>query len=142
MTFASAGYTPRELAWQWLNSAARVVFTAPTLVPVVRQMFEGIGVTNEEARKRIWIMDRLWEEPKEMTRIQPGLEGHGRLRDLLGKGKLIEEERFEGKDADETAYICYSSGTTVRVHTQPGHPMLMIVNAGAAEGCGGAIKPF
>jgi len=29
---------------------------------------------------------------------------------LLGKGTLQMEERFDGKDAYETVYLCYSSG--------------------------------
>lgn len=34
------------------------------------------------------------------------------LSDFIGKGKLEDEEKFDGEKAHETAYLCYSSGTT------------------------------
>ena len=34
------------------------------------------------------------------------------MHDLLGKGKLVQEEKFPGEQANETILLCYSSGTT------------------------------
>jgi acyl-CoA synthetase (AMP-forming)/AMP-acid ligase II len=109
MTFASSALTPRELSWQWLDSRACVAFVHPSLVKVVKDMFKLVNISNEEADKRIWIMDNLWDDnlPKGDYTTRNWL-GY-----LLRKGELSAEERFDGDRADETVYICYSSGTTV-----------------------------
>jgi 4-coumarate--CoA ligase len=109
MTFASYALTPRELSWQWLDSKARAAFVHPSLVQVVKDMFKLVNVSSEEADKRIWIMDNIWDDnlPKGDYTTRNWL-GY-----LLHKGELPAEENFDGDRADETAYICYSSGTTV-----------------------------
>ncbi|EKM79749.1 hypothetical protein AGABI1DRAFT_119847 [Agaricus bisporus var. burnettii JB137-S8] len=108
MTFASSALTPRELSWQWLDSKACVVFVYPDLVQVVKAMFKLVNVSEKEADRRIWIMDKLWDEnlPKGDYATEQW------LGQLLHKGELSAEEKFDGDRADETAYICYSSGTT------------------------------
>lgn len=109
MTFAGSSLTPRELSWQWLDSKARIVFVAPELVNVVKEMFKLIKISEEEAEQRIWIMDQLWDE--NLVKGDYGTENW--LGYLIYKGELSAEEKFDGDQADETAYICYSSGTTV-----------------------------
>lgn len=118
MTFGGSSLTPRELSWQWTDSKARVIFVSPPLVQVVKDMFKLLKISDEEADKRIWIMDQLWDEnlPKYGTTATTTTTEGNWLSDLLHKGMLDREERFDGEDADETAYICYSSGTTVRLH--------------------------
>ncbi len=112
MTFAGSALTPRELSWQWSDSKARVVFVSPELVQVVKDMFKLLNVSDEEARRRIWIMDQLWDE----NLLPPKGGGYGTenwLGYLFQKGRLDGAEKFDGEDANETAYVCYSSGTTV-----------------------------
>ena len=41
-----------------------------------------------------------------------GAESFVQFDSLLKCGKLEAEERFDGELADETVYLCYSSGTT------------------------------
>lgn len=41
-----------------------------------------------------------------------GAESFVQFNSLLQHGKLESEERFDGDQADETVYLCYSSGTT------------------------------
>lgn len=134
MTFASSALTPRELSWQWLDSKACVVFVYPDLVQVVKAMFKLVNVSEKEADRRIWIMDKLWDEnlPKGDYATEQW------LGQLLHKGELSAEEKFDGDRADETAYICYSSGTTVRhFGSLLLNPFHVIFNAGKTEGSGG-----
>lgn len=109
-TFAGSSLTPRELSWQWTDSKARALFVAPDLVTVALDMFRIIGVSESEAHQRMWVMDRLWDEnlPTGEYRTKNW------MGELLQQGALAVEEKFDGESADETAYICYSSGTTGR----------------------------
>jgi len=109
MTFAGCSLTPRELSWQWADSKARVIFVAPDLVTVALKMFDLIGVSRKEAHQRMWVMDQLWDDNLPEGQYQT----KNWMGALLKFGELSAEERFDGEDANETAYICYSSGTTV-----------------------------
>jgi 4-coumarate--CoA ligase len=106
-TLANSAYTHAELAFQYTDSRAGVVFSHPDLVPVVLSMFKSIGVTDDEARRRLVVLD-IWGNGEETARKFGLLE----LGDLLGHGALPEEEKFSGSQADETLLLCYSSGTT------------------------------
>ncbi|KAH9048035.1 AMP binding protein [Lactarius hengduanensis] len=94
-TLANSAYTPAELAFQYADSRARVVFSHPDLVPV------------DEARRRLVVMD-IYGNGAETARKFGLLD----LGDLLGHGALPEEEKFTGRQTDETLLLCYSSGTT------------------------------
>lgn len=106
-TLANSAYTPTELAFQYNDSHARVVFSHPDLVPVVFAMFKHIGLSEDEARRRLVVLD-LWGNGAEVA------HKHGVLwlGDLLGHGTLSEEEKFVGSQVGETQLLCYSSGTT------------------------------
>lgn len=67
-------------------------------------MFKLAGVDEREARKRIVIADYglKAKAPK----------GFLSMGNLLGKGALVEEEKFDGILSHETTLLCYSSGTT------------------------------
>ncbi|KAN0131894.1 expressed putative fatty acid biosynthesis enzyme [Lactarius tabidus] len=106
-TLANSAYTPAELAFQFTDSRACVVFSHPDLVPVALSMFKTIGVSDDEARSRLVVLD-TYGNGSEAARKFGLLE----LRDLLGHGKLPEEEKFAGSHSDETLLLCYSSGTT------------------------------
>ena len=106
-TLANSAYTPAELAFQYKDSRARVVFSHPDLVPVVFAMFKHIGVSEDEARRRVVVLDFGGNGTR--TAREVGVLGLG---DLLGHGALPEEEKFIGSQASETLLLCYSSGTT------------------------------
>ncbi|KAI0034708.1 hypothetical protein K488DRAFT_77108 [Vararia minispora EC-137] len=100
-TLANAAYTPPELAHQYTNAHAHLLFVHPALLSVAHAMFDRIGINKTEAACRIIVMDLEAEE-------RDGLTALGALLDE----NELEEEKFDGQDADETAVICYSSGTT------------------------------
>lgn len=106
-TLANSAYTPAELAFQYADSRAGVVFSHPDLVPVVLSMFKIIGVSEDDARRRLVVLD-IYGNGSETARKFGLLE----LGDLLGHGALPEEEKFTGPQVDETLLLCYSSGTT------------------------------
>jgi acyl-CoA synthetase (AMP-forming)/AMP-acid ligase II len=106
-TLANSAYTPAELAFQYTDSRARVVFSHPDLVPVVLSMFKSIGVSENEARRRLVVLDIYGNGSKTARKL-----GILELGDLVGHGALAEEEKFTGSQADETLFMCYSSGTT------------------------------
>ena len=110
ITFAGCTTTARELSWQWIDSKARCIILAPHLVQVAKDMFKLVGVSGDEADRRIWIL----EDETILTSNRRTVTGNY-LGTLLHGGKLSGEELFSGRDADETVYICYSSGTTVRL---------------------------
>lgn len=104
MTLANSAYTPGELAFQWKDSGAKAVFVHPSVIPIALEMFKSLDLSLTEARRRIIVAD--WGIPG------AGTNEYVRIDDLLGKGSLSEEEKFPGEQANETALLCYSSGTT------------------------------
>jgi 4-coumarate--CoA ligase len=61
----------------------------------------------EEARKRVVIAD--WNEGFAAKDL-PG--GFTMLSEMVQVGKLQQEAAFDGRYANETCLMCYSSGTT------------------------------
>ncbi|KLO18616.1 AMP binding protein [Schizopora paradoxa] len=104
VTLANSSYTPPELAHQYHDSTAKVIFVHPALLDTVMAMYKHIKVGIKEAKKRIIVMDFGLEEkaPK----------GLMKMTQLFGKGQLVQEERFDGEHSNETVLLCYSSGTT------------------------------
>ncbi|KAF8178582.1 AMP binding protein [Mycena galopus ATCC 62051] len=112
-TLANSAYTSHELAFQYNDSGARLILTTEDGLSVVQEMFAEIGLAKDEAEKRIIVLgqDLRWAGGPSAP-SSPASQGLLRMEDLLNKGKLDQEEKFEGSDANETVYICYSSGTT------------------------------
>lgn len=104
VTLANSSYTPPELAFQYKDSTAKVVFAHPSLVEVAIAMFKNVKVGIKEAKKRIIVMNYGLDEK--------GPKGFMQMTQLLGKGQLVQEERFDGDLSNETVLLCYSSGTT------------------------------
>jgi acyl-coenzyme A synthetase/AMP-(fatty) acid ligase len=79
-------------------------------IATARAMFAGLGLSKEEAEKRIGVLgsDLRWAGGPAATRSSEAA-GLLSLEDLLSRGALDEEETVED-DAD--AAHCYSSGTT------------------------------
>ena len=75
-----------------------------------------IGATSkEDAERRVILLpdDFNWVPGAKKTEAKKGIPGLVKMEDLLRHGKLEREERFDGVDAErETAFLCYSSGTT------------------------------
>lgn len=112
LTLAPSTSTPIELSWQWKDSRARMIVVAPTHYRAALEMLvQVLRIPRHEAQQRIWVMDRLWEYGQGSDGIVS--DGWNRVKGLIGHGRLEEEEKFEHANADETVYICYSSGTTV-----------------------------
>ncbi|KAG6841958.1 hypothetical protein C0991_004446 [Blastosporella zonata] len=113
-TLANSAYTPKELAFQYQDSGATLVFTSEEGIPTVLSMFAQINVPLKDARKRIVVMETglEWAGGPPALRLAAA-KGLRTLRELMDAGGALEgEERFDGKDAGETVYLCYSSGTT------------------------------
>lgn len=113
-TLANNAYNASELSFQYIDSGAKVVYTTPEGLPVVRQTFQELGLSKAEADKRILILPESlkWAGGPDAPR-HPDTIGLFELDDLLDKGALRREERFDGNDANETAYLCYSSGNAL-----------------------------
>jgi 4-coumarate--CoA ligase len=113
-TLANSSYTPKELAFQYSDSGAKLVFTHEDGISTVLSAFEELGISREEGKTRIVILDAGVEWVGGLVAPRR-TEGSGllRMQDLLQRGVLAEEEKFDGKDCHETAYICYSSGKYV-----------------------------
>ncbi|KAJ6449638.1 hypothetical protein DFH09DRAFT_1118520, partial [Mycena vulgaris] len=110
---ANSAYTSEELAFQYSDSGAKLILTSEEGLDVVRAMFSKSGISKEDAERRIIVLgsDLRWANGPSAAQI-PAAAGLLRMEDLLGKGKLSQEEKFEGPLANETVYLCYSSGTT------------------------------
>ncbi|KAJ8514441.1 hypothetical protein ONZ45_g7997 [Pleurotus djamor] len=73
-------------------------------------MFKHFGLGTESDSKIVVIGNGLeWAGHASKSSVQPGLLT---LDVLFKMGTLQSEERFDGPDAQETALLCYSSGTT------------------------------
>ncbi|CAL1711282.1 unnamed protein product [Somion occarium] len=105
-TLANSSYTAGELEHQWKDSGAKAVFVQPALLSTALEMFKYLGLDLSQARRRIILADFGIPSSEQLP------AGFVKLSDLLGKGSLNEEEKFPGKQSNETAYLCYSSGTT------------------------------
>ncbi|KAF6760204.1 AMP binding protein [Ephemerocybe angulata] len=112
-TLANSAYNARELAFQYTDSGAKILYTSEEGIPVVLEMFKGLGLSLEEARQRIIVLTTsLHWAGDAYVPIGKDAKGFTILADLLGHGALAHEEKFDGDLANETVYLCYSSGTT------------------------------
>ncbi|KAF8653316.1 hypothetical protein AX16_004016 [Volvariella volvacea WC 439] len=113
-TLANSAYNARELAYQYQDSGARLILTSEAGLPVVQEMFKKeLSQSQRDADAKIIVLSNslAWAGGPSAPR-NPEAKGLLHLEDFLGKGKLHEEEKFEGDLAKSTTYLCYSSGTT------------------------------
>jgi long-subunit acyl-CoA synthetase (AMP-forming) len=101
----NSSYTPHEVSHQFKNCRAKAIIVHPNLLPTLLEGLEGAGVSAEEARRSIVL--GTWLEKYDNVPA-----GYTLLDDLLQVGELQQEEPFNGRYADETTLLCYSSGTT------------------------------
>ena len=105
-SLASSSSSPNELLNQWKDSKPKCILVSSSLVPVALQMLELAGVRPENAAKRIVVfMDGISTDPLPTL---PFIS----YEDITQKGRLKEEEKFPGEQANETTLLCYSSGTS------------------------------
>lgn len=111
ITLANNAYTAREVAYQYTDSGAKVIFCSEDGVPTARETLQGLGLSKDEINKRIVVMtDGLdWAGGPSAPR-KPESAGLLSAADLLRLGSLSEEEKFVGESTNETVYLCYSSG--------------------------------
>jgi 4-coumarate--CoA ligase len=113
-TLANSAYNARELAFQYTDSGARLIFkfTSEDGYPIVQETLKSLGLSQQEANQRVIVMtDGLeWAGGPGATSIKPDLAHLIKLVDLLKLGTLEGEERFDGEQSVETVYLCYSSG--------------------------------
>lgn len=110
-TLANSGYNARELAFQFTDSGANLIFTSAGGLAIVRAMFRELGVTASEAGKKIIVIGDSLEWAGGPSALKPELqENLTSWEDLLTQGTLPAEEKFDGALAKQTSYICYSSG--------------------------------
>ncbi|KAJ7209704.1 AMP binding protein [Mycena pura] len=112
-TLANSAYTSHELAYQYKDSGAKLILTSEEGLGVTRQMLAECGIAKDDAEGRIIVLgkDLRWAGGPKSPQ-NPASAGLLSMEDLLNKGKLEQEEMFEGALANETLYLCYSSGTT------------------------------
>ena len=110
-TLANNAYNARELAHQYVDSGANVVVTSEDGIATVGEMFKNLGLSDREAHKRTVVMTNCLEwAGGPAAPLNPSLSGLLTISDLLKLGSLKDEEKFDGKLAYETVYLCYSSG--------------------------------
>lgn len=110
---ANTAYTSRELEHQYRDSGANIVVTNGDGLAVVHEMFQSVGLTREEAGNRIVVVGAGlgWIGGPDLSE-NSATRGFVQLDELLTTGTLSQEEMFQGDEAHQTCYICYSSGTT------------------------------
>lgn len=109
-TLANSAYTSHELAFQYSDSRAKLIFTTEEGLAIVRAMLSESGIGKKDADARIIVLgnDLRWAGGPSAPE-SPAAAGLLKMEDFLGKGELKQEEKFEGSMANETVYLCYSS---------------------------------
>ena len=113
-TLANHAYNARELAFQYTDSGAGLVFTSEAGVATVRTMFKDLGLCASDVQKRIVVLPvgLDWAGGPAVPR-KADSANLLTVTDFFGHGTLKEEEKFDGPQlSGETVYLCYSSGTT------------------------------
>jgi len=105
---ANAAYSASELSFQLKSSRAKCIFTCLSLLTTALKSAKIAGIP----RDRIFLCP-VPETSSKDSQVTPGVET---LEDLIEKGKLLpelEDQRWsEGQGKRQTAFICYSSGTS------------------------------
>jgi acyl-CoA synthetase (AMP-forming)/AMP-acid ligase II len=116
LTPANAAYSAPELEYQLKSAGAKALFTCTPLLETSLQAAKAVGIPN----KHVYIL----EMPKEMTggKSVPFRS----VDDLIVKGQKLEKleslKWTKGQGARQTAFLCYSSGTSgLPVRTTPLH---------------------
>ena len=97
-----------ELEHQLRDSGSKVLFTNAPLLPVALEAALKVGIPKD----RVYLL----ELPKEATGGKSTLKGFKTVNDLIEEGERLprlEALQWEsGQGARQTAFLCYSSGTS------------------------------
>lgn len=106
LTPANAAYSAPELEYQLKSAGAKALFTCIPLLETSLQAANAVGIPNNH----VYIL----EMPKEMTRGKS--VPFRSVDDLIIKGRKLEKleslKWTKGQGARQTAFLCYSSGTS------------------------------
>ena len=105
-TPASSSASPNEVKGQWIDSVSKVMIVSSSLVHTALGMFKLLNFSLEDALSRM-IVYSDGENVQLQTRFKLT-----RYEDLSTRGILPKEEPFDGQLSNETALLCYSSGTS------------------------------
>ena len=74
-TLANSAYNTRELAFQYTDSGARLIFTSEDGYPTVQETLKSLGLSQQEANQRVIVMtDGLeWAGGPAAASIKPDL---------------------------------------------------------------------
>ncbi|KAG4413272.1 hypothetical protein IFR04_013591 [Cadophora malorum] len=105
-TPANAAYSASELEFQLKSSGAKALFTCIPLLETSLQAAKAVGIPKE----RVYIL----ELPKELSGDKPvPFKTASQLIEAGSKLPTLEALKWEkGQGAKQTAYLCYSSGTS------------------------------
>ncbi|KAK0211111.1 AMP binding protein [Desarmillaria ectypa] len=133
-TLASPTYTTHELALQYTDSDAHLIFTTEEELPTAKAMLKELGVPEEESIQRVIILGKSlrWADGPDAT-ISSEASELPRWEELLSLGALEKEENFDGPLAQETALLCYSSGTTGKPKVTTHKNIIAVLDIGEAN---------
>ena len=103
--FANASYGPEELAHAFKVSNSSHIVVHPQGLPTVLRCLALAGFQGAEAKRRIIVMALGRETPSDVAQ-----QGWKSLDDLVPDKNAFLPEKFDGRDAKETAVIYFSSG--------------------------------
>ena len=94
-TLANSAYTHTELAYQYANVNAHLIFSRPPLVPLVHAAFKSLGYSESDIRACVVMVTSQWLTGADAANLV-------RLEALSGHGAIESEVRFDGEQANET----------------------------------------
>ena len=111
---ANSAYTASELAHQYTDSEPKTIITTAECFGIVREMFDKVlGLEWEEWKTKVIIIpDSLeWAGGTPSSRLSAprDIESLLKMEEMLGIDAMVQEEKFDGSLAHETAFMCYSS---------------------------------
>ena len=105
---ANAAYSAAELEYQLRASGCRTLFTCLPLLPIALEAASKCEI----ARSRVY----LFSSPKEVTDGQEALKEFKTVDRLIEDGESLERLEplrwTKGQGARQTAFLCFSSGTS------------------------------
>lgn len=106
VTPASSIASPNEVKEQWMDSGSKVMIVSSSLVRAALGMFKLLDFSPEDALSMMIVYS-----DGEDDQLPRGFE-FTRYEDLSTRGLLSKEEPFDGQLSNETALLCYFSGTS------------------------------
>ncbi|KAF9785766.1 AMP binding protein [Thelephora terrestris] len=105
-TLAPSTASPTEVQRQWIDSESKVMIVSSSLVHTALDAFKHLDLSPEDALSRIAVYS-----DDEGVQLPKGFN-FTRYEDLSARGLLSKEEPFDGQLSNQTALLCYSSGTS------------------------------